>query len=325
MGTLKFPCYLLVSLLLVGCQRGQSKPATGSAATKATTGSALLRARSGFKTHVIPPTERGEAVPTAPAKVFSTVKYPSPVGNLAAYVSPDPRDGKKHPAIVWITGGDCNSIGDIWSPESRGNDQSAAAYRKAGIVMMFPSLRGGNTNPGVKEGFLGEVNDVLAAADWLAKLPYVDPKRIYLGGHSTGGTLALLVAETSPRFRATFTFGAVGDVRGYGADSGFLPFDIKNKNEVLVRSPGYWLDSIHSPTWVIEGTDGNIDSLLLMREDAKKLPANPNLHFVVVTGATHFNVLAPTNELLARKVVADKGANCNISLSEDEANHSFAR
>jgi hypothetical protein len=25
---------------------------------------------------------------------------------------------------------------------------SAAAYRNAGIVMMFPSLRGGNENPG---------------------------------------------------------------------------------------------------------------------------------------------------------------------------------
>ena len=23
---------------------------------------------------------------------------------------PNPNDGKKHPAIVWITGGDCNSI-----------------------------------------------------------------------------------------------------------------------------------------------------------------------------------------------------------------------
>ena len=33
---------------------------------------------------------------------------------------------------------------------------------------------------------------------FLAKQDYVDPKRIYLGGHSTGGTLALLTAETRP-------------------------------------------------------------------------------------------------------------------------------
>jgi dipeptidyl aminopeptidase/acylaminoacyl peptidase len=58
-------------------------------------------------------------------------------------------------------------------------------------------LRGGNDNPGRREGFLGEVDDVLAAADHLSKLPHIDPTQIYLGGHSTGGTLALLVAECS--------------------------------------------------------------------------------------------------------------------------------
>ncbi|BCM92891.1 hypothetical protein IAD21_04775 [Abditibacteriota bacterium] len=324
MTTLKFSSHLLVFLLLAGCSRGQSKPVQSSGTAKATSGSSLLRARLGFRTHVIPATERGERMPVAPAKVFLTVKYPSPAGNLAAYVSPDPRDGKKHPAIVWITGGDCNSIGDIWSPRSPDNDQSAAAFRKAGILMMFPSLRGGNDNPGVKEGFLNEVNDVLAATNWLAKQTYVDPKRIYLGGHSTGGTLALLVAETTPRFRATFAFGAVADVRGYGADSGFLPYDITDKNESLVRSPGYWLDSIHSPTWLIEGTKGNIDSLREMKEIAGKLPPNPNLHFVEVNEASHFNVLAPTNELLARKVVADTGPTCNITINESEVNHSFS-
>src|SRR5436305_720847 len=134
------------------------------------------------------------------------------IGPTAAYLSPDPRDGKKHPAIIWITGGDCNSIGDVWTPEPRDNDQTAAAYRKAGILMMFPSLRGGNVNPGVREGFLGEVDDVLAAADFLAQQTYVEPGRIYLGGHSTGGTLVLLVAECSDRFRAVFSFGPVSDV-----------------------------------------------------------------------------------------------------------------
>src|SRR5436305_14755455 len=109
--------------------------------------------------------------------------------------------------------------------------------------MMFPSLRGGNDNPGQKEGFLGEVDDVLAARDFLEKQPYVDPKRIYLGGHSTGGTLALLVAECSDRFRAVFAFGPIDDVAGYGRNSVFLPFDLSDPREINVRSPIYWLDS----------------------------------------------------------------------------------
>ena len=132
------------------------------------------------------------------------MKYDSPAGSLAAYVSPDPNDGKRHPAIIWITGGDCNTIGEMWNPRPASNDQTARAYREAGLVMMFPSLRGGNDNPGFKENFYGEVDDVLAAAAYLAKQDYVDPKRIYLGGHSTGGTLVLLVAEVPNPFRAVF-------------------------------------------------------------------------------------------------------------------------
>jgi hypothetical protein len=40
--------------------------------------------------------------------------------------------------------------------------------------MMFPSLRGGNDNPGAREGFYGEVDDVVAASEFLARQPYVD-------------------------------------------------------------------------------------------------------------------------------------------------------
>src|SRR5262245_65351301 len=129
--------------------------------------------------------------------------------------------------------------------------------------MVCPSLRGGNDNPGVKEGFFGEVDDVLAAADFLAKQEYVDPKRIYLGGHSTGGTLVLLVAECSDRFRAVFSFGPIDTVARYGPE--YLPFDTCNPREIELRSPGRWLAMIKSPTFVFEGTlQGNIRSLKVM-------------------------------------------------------------
>ena len=144
---------------------------------------------------------------------------------------------------------------------------------------MFPSLRGGNDNPGTKEGFLGEVDDVLAAADYLARQDSVDPKRIYLGGHSTGGTLVLLVAEATDRFRAVFSFGPASDVGYYPAD--FIPFDTSNPREVELRSPGRWLSSIHGPTFVFEGTEqGNLSSLQVMAQATK----NPMVHFLPIKG-----------------------------------------
>jgi acetyl esterase/lipase len=282
-------------------------------ATKAPLRKSLAEARRGFATKPGGAQPEREAIPQPPPDVYQLVKYPSPVGKLAAYLTPDPGDGKKHPAIVWITGGDCNSIGDVWAPAPPENDQTAEPYRKAGMVMMFPSLRGGNDNPGRREGFLGEVDDVLAAAEYLSAQPYVDRGRIYLGGHSTGGTLVMLVAEMSDRFRAVFAFGPVGDVRGYGGQ--FVYHPPGDPNETLLRSPGYWLDSVLSPLFVIEGTDeGNIDALREMQAKS----TNPLVRFVTVTGVNHFGILAPANTAIAAAIIADTGPTMGINLSEQK-------
>jgi acetyl esterase/lipase len=281
----------------------------------------LPEARRGFVSKVAAAAGEKDPVPAPPPGVFGLVRYPSPAGSLSAYLTPDPKDGKKRPAIVWITGGDCNSIDQgCWKEGAPANDQSASAFRKEGIVMMFPSLRGGNDNPGKKEGFLGEVDDVVAAADFLAKQPHVDPARIYLGGHSTGGTLVLLVAACTDRFRAVFSFGPVDDVSGYGPE--YLPFDTSNPREIELRSPGRWLAGIKSPTWVIEGAvGGNVASLQTMRRSS----SNPAVRFALVPKANHFSVLQPLTRTLAKKILADTGPTCALSLTEQEAAQAFGR
>jgi dipeptidyl aminopeptidase/acylaminoacyl peptidase len=279
----------------------------------------LREARAGFKPKRVSQSGEREPVPDPPPRVFRKVTYPSPVGKLTAYISVVPDDNQKRPAIIWITGGDCNSVGDVWSPMPAANEQSASAYRKAGIVMMFPVLRGGNDNPGVKEGYFGEVDDVVAAADYLARQKSVDPQRIYLGGHSTGGTLALLVSECSDRFRAVFSFGPANDVSLYPPQ--YTPFDTSNRREVELRSPGRWIEPIQRPTFVIEGTGGNISAQRAMA----KASSNPMVQFVTARGADHFQVLGPTNAMLARKILADKGTKCNITLTDEEASRPVAR
>jgi acetyl esterase/lipase len=279
----------------------------------------LKEARKGHVPRSVSRGEDQEPVDEPPPKIFRKVKYDSPVGKLSAYLSPDPKDGKKHPAIIWITGGDCNSIGDVWGPAKPTDDQSAQQYRQAGIVMMFPSLRGGNDNPGKREGFFGEVDDVLAAADFLAKQEYVDPAHIYLGGHSTGGTLVMLVAESSDRFRAVFAFGPTHDVALYPPQ--YTPFDRANSKEVELRSPGRWLHAIQSPTFVIEGTRGNYAALQAMQRSSH----NPLVQFLAIKNGDHFGILAPTNRLLAKKILQDNGATSNLTLTEAEVNNPGGR
>ncbi len=152
--------------------------------------------------------------------------------------------------------------------------------------MMFPSLRGGNRNPGKKEGFLGEVDDIVAAADYLAKKPYVDPQRIYLGGHSTGGTLVLLVAECSDRFRAIFSFGPADQVEGYPDD--FLPYNSRNPAENKVRSPEIgWNRSSHQ-LLSLKGVSMEYDALHNMKRAVK----NPMLKLYEVSGKKSFQHLS---------------------------------
>jgi dipeptidyl aminopeptidase/acylaminoacyl peptidase len=314
---------LALAAAFCGCDRTPEQPPAPAPASMPTVQQApsapqtLADARRGFQTVLIRKETANEPVEEPPEKLFEKVTYPATPGMLAAYVTPDPGDGKKHPAIVWITGGDCNTIGDVWSEAEPDDDQTAAQYRKAGLVMMFPSLRGGNENPGFKEGFLGEVEDVLAAAEYLGRLPYVDPERIYLGGHSTGGTLALLVAESSDRFKAVFSFGPVGVIAGYGPE--FLFYDISNSLETKLRTPLLWLDSISTPTFVIEGTEGNIDQLKLMQGRTK----NPQITWLPVAGQDHFAVLAPVNGLIAKKIAEDSAG--EFGLTESEVIGAFGR
>ena len=286
-----FHAAVLGIAVLVGCNRTDTKPTEQTTqfqlVKQPNRAVSLVEARKGFKTKLPPNRSAKEQVPEPPPELFRTVRYDSPVGKLAAYLSVDPNDGKKHPAIIWLTGGDCNSIGDVWTDAPASNDQTAAAFRKAGIMMMNPALRGGNDNPGVKEGFLGEVDDVLAAADFLAKQAFVDPSRIYLGGHSTGGTLVLLVAECSDRFRAVFSFGPVGRVAGYGPE--YLPFDTTSARELELRDPIRWLHAIKSPVFVVEGENspGNVNALREMEQAS----SNPQVRFLAVSGAEHFSIL----------------------------------
>ncbi|XLZ72942.1 prolyl oligopeptidase family serine peptidase [Massilia sp. SR12] len=272
--------------------------------------SPLVQARQGITTKIIRQGEKFPAIPAPPAGVFERVQYKSPVGALAAYVTPKPDGNGKYPAIVWITGGDSNSLDEMWTPKPRANDQSAAAYRKKGLVLMLPSLRGGNDNPGQRESFYGEVDDVIAAADYLASLPYVDPKRIYLGGHSTGGTLAMLVAASTSKFRGVFAFGPVASASYYGSNYNY--YDLKDMQEIRLRAPILWLGSVRSDMYVLEGADGgNVEDL----RDMQRKNQNQAIRFREVEGKTHFSVLAPANEMIAEKIIAAAKSGGEVDIS----------
>ncbi|RCS55983.1 peptidase [Bremerella cremea] len=298
---LALPQLLLGMLLLVvGCnQPDLLDPPEGKLSDLYPT---LQDARAGFETKIVTDANVGNWLDQPPPSIFHVVNYQSPAGRLVAYLTPDPGDGEKHPAIVWITGGDNNAIGDVWTLPSRDNDQGATPFRREGIVMMFPAQRGGNGSSGKREGFYGEVDDILAATDFLAQQPYVDPDQIYLGGHSTGGTLAMLVGECSDRYRGIIALGPVASVVQYGGE--YVYCDPNDTNEMQLRSPLYWLHCVKSPMFVFEGENqGNWDGSI---EVMAKANTNPQIEFWKVPGHDHFSVIAPVAELLAPQIIQGK-------------------
>ena len=307
-----FPAFCL--LFIVSCRDSQTDSESSFGTTQvAQNNQTLLDVRAGFTTRLRRQISDRDLFPVPPHDLFSLEEYETDLGPMNAMVSIPADESKKHAAIVWITGGfPAGGAGSyVWEPADSRNDQSARAYREQGIVMMYPALRGSCGNPGYQEGFLGEVNDVIAAAKFLQQLDYVDSDRIFLGGHSTGGTLALLVAESTDIFRGVISFGPVDDPSGYGPDVSYHV--LSDNDEYRLRAPINFLEMIRTPTLIIEGTDGNIESL----REMKRSSTNRHLTFIEAADRNHFDVLAPANQVLAAKIRAlAPGQQLTLSASE---------
>ncbi len=176
------------------------------------------------------------------------VTYKSGSLALKAWLTEDPRDGSRHPAVVFVHGGFAFGADDL---------DDAFPYFKQGFVVMTPMLRGENGNLGSFEWFFGEVDDVIAAARHLATISYVNPRKIYVAGHSSGATLALLSAlVTNTPFAAAAPVGAYVNNRVFLAVDGWrkrMPFDPANTEEVRLRDADQFTSSLQVPVRLYVG------------------------------------------------------------------------
>ncbi len=264
----------------------------------------LLDARKGHVTKLVKKESNKVDFPVPPKDLFSVIEYPSKVGKLKACLSIPTDKKKKNPAIIWLTGGfPVGGVGEyVWEKINPKNDQSAQSYRHAGMVMMYPTFRGDQGNPGNIEGYYGEVDDVISAYEYLSKLEYVDKDRIYIGGHSSGATLALLAAAATDKFRGVIAFGpSLDPVEDYSAK--YFYHDLEDAKENALRSVITHLDSIKTPTLVIEG-----DRQYSKVEGLKKAIKNKTIIQSYPREANHFDVIYPINRMIAYDLMEDADA-----------------
>jgi acetyl esterase/lipase len=285
----------------------------------------LAEARQGFVTRARECEYRPDPpVPEPPEGVYEKVRYRSPAGELVAILTPDPGDGKRRPAVLWCHGG-FGGIGDYyWSPQPATNDQTPRAMLDAGFVVMLPAWRGENENPGRFEMYLGEVDDAMAALDHLRALPYVDPARVYVVGHSSGGAIALLLAELAgpDKVRAVVSFGGVLDARSMrNGWEPMIPFGPSDEHEMTLRSPIDFIASLKTPTWYIEGE--LLAGPEMTRAAASARDAGAPLTVYAVRGGNHFDILRPLTRLLAERIAADTGPELRLDLGEQAVQAAF--
>ena len=200
------------------------------------------------------PSPQHDSVSKPPEGVVE-VEFPSGALHLKAWMSGQQRRGPKLPAVLFLHGGFAFGLAD-W--------EMALPYWEAGFVVMVPMLRGENGLPGDFSMFYDEVDDVLAAARYLSKQPSVDASRIYIAGHSAGGTLTLLAVEASGRFRAAAAFDGSPDQQLLYNGSASKPgvhqevvFDAKDLRELRVRSPLAYATSFKSPVRLYYSTEAS--------------------------------------------------------------------
>ena len=266
----------------VGCTEAQSPQPLAE--------ESFVAARKSYKTDEFFP--RHKVRKPAKGDKNGNTTYAGPLGDMAALLRVPKGEGP-FPAIICLSGGDDSN----WIPNPASPD-----YSGDGIVTMFPALRGANGNPGRPEELYGEVDDVLGAIDFLKQHESVDPDRIFLAGHSVGGTLALLVAAASEDLRCVFSFGPADNVERYGWRM--------DKEESKLRSPIRWVHQIKPTTYVIEGmVEPNNYRVLKSLVTFSK----GRVQSMAAFGCDHFTVPSRLRSLIAKKIVAD-----DVVLTQEE-------
>ncbi len=194
------------------------------------------------------------------------VHYPSKDGKWTissfVYVPYNlPRNGQ-HPAIVFVHGGPASQTVNAFN-------RFVQHVANQGYIVIAPNYRG-STGYGKEFEHAnlfdmggGDLQDVLAAADWIKQSGYVDPKKVVIMGGSYGGYLSMMAVTKAPEVWAAgvpivpfvnyFTEIENEDPVLREIDLAQMGDPEKNKALYQDRSPIFFVDQIKAPLLLLAG------------------------------------------------------------------------
>ena len=172
-----------------------------------------------------------------------------------------PRNGE-HPAIVYVHGGPTAQTVNTFN-------RFVQYMANQGYLVIAPNYRG---STGYGKEFQqanlfdmggGDLQDVLAAADWIKQTGYVDPKKVILMGGSYGGYLTMMGVTKAPEVWAAgvpivpfvnwFTEIQNEDPILQQSDLATMGDLVTNKARYEERSPINFVDQIKAPLYLLAG------------------------------------------------------------------------
>jgi dipeptidyl aminopeptidase/acylaminoacyl peptidase len=194
------------------------------------------------------------------------VHYPSRDGKWTisafVYVPYNLPHNPEHPAIVYVHGGPTSQTMNTFN-------RFVQYMANQGYLVIAPNYRG---STGYGKEFQqanlfdmggGDLQDVLAAADWIQQTGYVDSKKLILMGGSYGGYLTMMGVTKAPEVWAAgvpivpfvnwFTEIANEDPVLQQSDLATMGDPVKNKALYEDRSPINFVDHIKAPLYLLAG------------------------------------------------------------------------
>jgi dipeptidyl aminopeptidase/acylaminoacyl peptidase len=194
------------------------------------------------------------------------VHYPSKDGKWTisafVYVPYNLPHKAEHPAIVYVHGGPTAQTMNTFN-------RFVQYMANQGYIVIAPNYRG---STGYGKEFQhanlfdmggGDLQDILAAADWIKQTGYVDPKKLILMGGSYGGYMTMMGVTKAPELWAAgvpivpfvnwFTEIQNEDPVLQQSDLATMGDPEKNKSLYEDRSPINFVDKIKAPLYLLAG------------------------------------------------------------------------
>ena len=255
----------------------------------------------------------------APAPVFDPASFPPLTPSKPVAPGIVVHEATVGPTEVWIylpaktpaaASLPCVFVAPAGTPLIYGNDMDEGyrdehlPYACAGFAVVGYSISGGVPDKPTDDQVIagarlfkdaegGLTDGRRAIAFTLARVPGVDPKRLYTAGHSSAGTLSLLVAENEPSLAACIAYAPCSDVRRRLGDGGIRPLDarIPGFGAFIDRtSPINGASRLRCPLFLFHSReDKNVpiaESAAFAQEVQK---VNPSVAFVQAEHGDHYN------------------------------------